>query len=177
MYIQVDTRQKPKRHNLRKEQYFESQGYDVIRSKLICGDYALPAKMDVVVDTKQNCLELYSDLITDHQRFKNECRTAQECGIELFVLVENTQGFACCEDILHWKNPLYRNYLKRKSKAEAAGQRLPWPPANNNKLFKIMNTMSALYGVEFLFCDPSAAGAVIINLLKYQSMEDPHEDH
>ena len=56
-----DTRQKPRKHDL-KERFFQSQGINVVRSKLLCGDYALLTDMSTVVDTKFSIQELIGDI-------------------------------------------------------------------------------------------------------------------
>ena len=164
--IQCDTRQKMnKKHHKLKEQYFSDKGYTILRSKLAIGDYAIPSDMSRVVDTKQNCSELYTDLIQDHDRFHNEVVLAQECGIQLYILVENKEGFMKPEDILKWKNPQMFRYYKAKKLAEKNGTKPPKPPASNLQLIKIMHSMNRDYGVEFLFCRTHDAGEMIVKLL------------
>lgn len=164
--IQIDTRQKMnQKHHKAKEKWFLDNGYEILRSKLAFGDYAFPYNMSAVVDTKQSCSELYSNLIQQHQRFHNECENAHKYGIKLYVLVENKDGITCPEDIRNWKNPQMYRYWKEKRKAEKTGQKPPKPPASNVQLLKIMHSMSRDYGVEFLFCRTEDAGAKIVELL------------
>lgn len=161
MVIQCDTRQKMnQKHHEAKEQWFIDHGYELLNSKLAFGDYAFPNDMSRTVDTKKDCMELYQDLIQDHQRFHNECELAQRCGIKLYVLVENKDGFTKPEDILKWKNPLYFRYLRDKKKGIERK-----PPASNVQLLKIMHSMSRDYGVEFLFCKTEEAAPLIVKLL------------
>lgn len=56
-----DTRQKPRKHDL-KDQYFADRGVNVVRSKLLCGDYALLTDLSTVVDTKFSIQELIGDI-------------------------------------------------------------------------------------------------------------------
>ena len=148
------------KHHEVKAQWFIDHGHEVITSKCLTGDYICPSDGSVSVDTKQHCGELYQDLIQDHQRFHNECELAQKCGIKLYVLVENKDGFTKPEDILKWKNPLYFRYLRDKKKGIERK-----PPASNVQLLKIMHSMSRDYGVEFLFCKTEEAAPLIVKLL------------
>lgn len=161
MVIQQDSRQKMnQKHHQIKAQWFIDHGHEVITSKCLTGDYICPSDGSVSVDTKKDCNELYQDLIQDHRRFHNECELAQKCGIKLYVLVENKDGFTKPEDILKWKNPLYFRYLRDKKKGIERK-----PPASNVQLLKIMHSMSRDYGVEFLFCKTEEAAPLIVKLL------------
>lgn len=168
--IQEDSRQqKNKKHHKIKREYFESVGYKVIRSKLLVGDYCIPGNGSVVVDTKMDCGELYTDLVQDHERFHNECVLAQECGIKLYILVENEFGYKKKEDIIAWNNPLWRSWYMRKRNHEIVGDltiMVPKCPCSNEDLIKKMETMEERYGVEFMFCSTEEAGAIIVNLLE-----------
>lgn len=161
MVIQTDTRQQMQRkHHQDKEKYFVDHGHTVIHSKMLVGDYCIPSDGSIVVDTKKDCSELYSNLIQDHRRFHDECVLAQECGIKLIILVENKDGFEKPEDIINWKNPQMFRYWKAKKQGSTQK-----PPASNVQLLKIMHAMSRDYGVDFRFCRPEDAGHVIIEIL------------
>ena len=164
MIIQCDTRQKRKHHDL-KERYFEEQGHKLVHSKMLVGDYCVPSNGSVVVDTKADLSELYSNLIQQHKRFRSECILAQEAGIKLYILVENKNGIRYPEDIEKWRNPQMFRYYKAKRKAEQMGLKEPKPPASNVQLMKIMWAMKRDYGVEFLFCTPQESGSKVIELL------------
>lgn len=161
MIIQTDTRQQmKKKHHIDKENYFIAQGHKVIHSKCLVGDYIVPSDGKIAVDTKQHCNELYQDLISDHERFRNECILAQECGIKLYVVIENDCGFRQMDDIKNWKNPLYFAYLRDRKKGINRK-----PPVSNVQLLKVMWTMNKKYGVEFIFCPRNEAGAKVLELL------------
>jgi ribosome-associated protein len=164
LIIQCDTRQKRKHHDL-KERYFEEQGHKLVHSKMLVGDYCVPSNGSVVVDTKADLSELYSNLIQQHKRFRSECILAQEAGIKLYILVENKNGIRSVEDVEKWKNPQFFRYYKAKRKAERMGLKEPKPPASNVQLIKIMHAMTRDYGVEFLFCTPQESGSKVIELL------------
>lgn len=147
MTIIEDTRQKSGMHTV-KHQHFEEMGVEVVRNMLPFGDYALPPS--VSIDTKQNMAEIASNIGSDHKRFKNECIAAKQAGCQLIILVENTEGFTCVNDVREWVNPelIYR------------------PRAiTGERLSKAMNTMNERYGVRFEFCHPDDAAGKIIELL------------
>ena len=164
--IQIDTRQQMNRkHHLLKEKYFESQGYTIVKSKMLVGDYCLPGKLNVAVDTKKDLTELYSNLIQDHERFRAEADLALKCGIKLYVLIEDNNGFTALEDIKRWKNPQYLRWLKTKRMAERMGKPIPRPPASNVQLLKIMHSMTRDHGVTFEIVPQHLCGKRILELL------------
>lgn len=164
--IACDTRQQMhKKHHEAKEKYFTEHGFELIRTKLPYGDYAIMPNLSVTVDTKQSISELYADLIQDHDRFHNECVLAQKCGGRLIILVENKDGIKDVQGVANWKNPQMFRYYKAKRNAEAYGLKPPKPPASNVQLIKIMSSMTRDYGVEFLFCTTAEAGEKVISLL------------
>lgn len=158
--IQCDTRQKRKHHES-KELYFQSQGYTLVHSKMLVGDYCFPSNGSIAVDTKADLTELYGNLIQSHDRFHRECVLAQEAGIKLYIVIENKQGITCPQEVTKWKNPRYFAYLKAKRQ----GKKIK-PPATNVQLIKIMHSMTRDYGVEFIFCSPEQSGQVVLGLLK-----------
>lgn len=164
MIIQVDTRQKKNHHKL-KERWFEENGIECVSARLLVGDYAIPSKMNVSVDTKADLSELYSNLIQQHARFHNECVLAQKAGIKLYILIENKVGIHSIDDVIKWKNPQFFRYYKAKRKAERMGLKPPKEPASNVQLIKIMRSMNRDYGVEFRFCAPQESGSEVLRLL------------
>ena len=163
--IQSDTRQKLKHHEA-KERYFIEQGYTIVKSKMLVGDYCIPSRTNICVDTKANIGELYSNLIQDHERFRAECQYAQDCGIKLVILVENDQDIRTIDDVKRWKNPRMFAYYKKRGSFMRRGLKPPPPPASNVQLVKIMWSMQKKYGVEFQFCAPEDAGRRVIEILE-----------
>lgn len=163
--LQVDTRQK-KKHHERKEAYFQSQGYRLVNAKCLVGDYQIPNRTNISVDTKASIGELYSNLIQDHERFRAECQLAQDCGIKLVILVENDQNIRSIEAVKHWKNPRMFAYYKKRKACLHRGLEPPKPPASNVQLVKIMWSMTKKYGVEFQFCSPEEAGRRVLEILE-----------
>lgn len=157
MIILSDTRQQANKHKI-KEQWFAEHGVEVIRTKLLCGDYTLPTNQSVSIDTKKDCGELYNCLIQDHARFTNELKLAQECGIKLYILTENKDGITSLDDFIQWKNPRIFMWVKKGRKGK--------PPVDVHILQKTMFTMQEKYNCEFLFCHPNESAYTIIKLLK-----------
>ena len=147
MIIIEDTRQQKGKHEL-KHSHFDEMGVRLIRNMLPFGDYAKPPTISV--DTKASVYEIANNIGSDHKRFKNECIAARDAGCQLIILVENTEGITCVNDVREWVNPdaVYR------------------PRAiTGERLAKAMQTMSERYGVRFEFCDPKDAAERIMELL------------
>ncbi len=127
-------------------------GVNQITNILPYGDYAFPPKISV--DTKRNMEEIAQNIggaASEHQRFKNECIKARDCGGKLIILVENTDGITCVDEVHNWINPelVYR------------------PRAiTGARLEKAMKTMTERYGVQFEFCTPEQSAKKIMELLE-----------
>lgn len=151
MWLIEDSRQQAGRHEL-KHKSWDDAGDEVLRCKLPVGDYALPPA--VSVDTKASMQEIAQNIggtAEEHARFRNELKLAQAIGTKLYVLIENTDGITCIDEVAFWENPR----LALSSKA-ITGQRLS----------RAMKTMQERYGVTFLFCRPAEAGEIIKRLLR-----------
>ena len=61
MILLCDTRQQSGKHDI-KEMYFRKHGIEIVRTKLYCGDYTLPADQSVCIDTKKDIEELIGDI-------------------------------------------------------------------------------------------------------------------
>ena len=167
MTIIEDTRNKDGQHD-NIHQYCEGKGIILRRSKLDTGDYILAPR--IAVDTKQGMTEVYGNLIQDHERFRRECIRAQEDGTILVILVENDDNIRCLDDVEHWDNPRVHEYYKNYAWALAAKKKgkavkIPSPPVNNNRLIKMMETMTERYGVRWMFCDRSETGQKVVEIL------------
>lgn len=151
-----DTRQQIGQHDI-KAKYFDDVGVMVHRCKLPVGDYALFPT--VSVDTKKNMAEIAANIGgKEHGRFREECKLAKAFGCRLIILVENEDGIRSIDDVTRWVNPR----LKRDRRS-ITGERLA----------KAMRTMSDRYGVQFMFCHPIEAGAIIERILTNATI---HED-
>ena len=148
MVIVEDTRQKPEK-NKHINQQLEKMGYKVIRNKLLVGDYSWPTNQQICVDTKFGLQEVVSNLTQDHERFKNECILAKECGIQLVVLIQEP-GIKILSDVCGWYN-----WRRKKNPKAVSGK----------QLYKIMVAMCERYGVIWHFCTRADVGTRIVELL------------
>lgn len=149
MIILEDTRQQANKHRL-KHEYWSEHGIEVVRTKLLVGDYMLFGGT-ICVDTKMDVEEIAGNIGgSNHARFREECKLAKRIGATLIVLVENLNGFRSIQDVTAWVNP---NLNKTARSIEGP------------RLAKAMNTMSERYGVQFTFCAPEDSGRMVINLL------------
>lgn len=149
MVLYEDTRQQAGKH-LNVHAYCEHAGIRIIRQALNVGDYQIAGKGDISVDTKMGVLELAGNVFQEHERFRAECLRAQECGIQLIVLVE--------EVLPGGRLDLWRPPIGRDGRPVAR-----FDPA---VLRKAMITMQQEYGVKFRFCDGRSTGKMIVEYLK-----------
>lgn len=149
MVIYEDTRQQPGKHqNI--HAYCREVGIRIIRQALNVGDYQIAGKGDISVDTKQGVMELAGNVFQDHERFRAECMRAQECGIQLIILIEENLPGGRLD---RWRPPVGSNGL-------------PMTRFNPATLRKAMITMQNEYGVKFRFCDGRSTGKTMIEYLK-----------
>lgn len=156
--IIVDTREKP-RAIVGIMNTFKREGVEVVRRALPFGDYRNPewngadhpGQLEIVIDRKQNLLEVSKNLIQDRARFLREVDRCNRAGCYLVVLVEHGGKIKKQEDVINWTNP-----------------RLRYSPyaVTGERLYKIMRTMSQRYGFGFAFCSKYETGKKIIELLK-----------
>lgn len=152
MVLFEDTRQQKGRHRAKHEAWDE-RGVTLIRTKLAFGDYCLPPV--VAVDTKASLAELAYDIDHDHERFKRELIGAREAGVQLVVLVENTEGVRDLESLAAWTESPEAFARRKFTKRRLCGVRLA----------KACVTMAERYGVRFEFCAPEAAAERIVEIL------------
>lgn len=123
--------------------YMQESGIEVLRSKIIVGDYTTPPA--VAVDTKAGFEELVTNFCSkDRNRVKREILKAQEIGTKLIFLVIDEKA-TCIEDAKKWKNRF------GKMKGET--------------LYKTLDTFVKRYDVQFEFATPEESGQRIIELL------------
>ena len=129
--------------------YLESVGVRVLRSKMIVGDYTLPADQRICIDTKKDMVEVSQNIFQDHARFRRECELAKDCGIHLVVLIEDNT-VVNWDELLKWTNP--------------QPNRSALTP-NGERCYKVMKAMEYSYGVEFQFCKKNDTGKRILQIL------------
>lgn len=150
MRIYVDSREKP-RAIVRILKTFEAEGVDVIRRALPFGDYVDPDRPGIVIDRKQNLLEVACNLVQDRQRFLREIDRCNRNGWHMIVLVEHSNRIKRLEDVINWNNPRLKDHPLAVS---------------GERLFKIMYAMGTKYQFEWAFCDKVHTGKKIIELLE-----------
>lgn len=140
----VDTREKGHKSILK---YFDEHNIDYITSKLDYGDYMIYKDNSVVIDRKNNLLELAHNLCgaLEHERIKREISRAKEDGCNNFIFLISESKIKSLEDIKNWSSPHTR--------------------VRGSTLLKIMQTMKERYGVRFIFCERKKMGERIIELL------------
>lgn len=146
--ILCDTRQKKDKNRYIDDQ-LEHLGYKVDRCRLYCGDYSWATNQSICVDTKASMGEIESNLIHDHERFREECIRAKDAGIQLIILVQDPK-IKSVSDVFPWYNP-----RKRFSPKAVSGRQLG----------KMMMSMEKKYGVKFQFCKKDEVGKRIVELL------------
>lgn len=142
--IIVDTREKGHKSILK---YFDEHSIDYITSKLDYGDYMLYKNNNVVIDRKDNLLELCGNLChtMEHERIKREIQRAKDDGCQDFIFLISESKIKSVEDIKNWSSP------HTKVKGET--------------LLKIMITMKNKHGVRFIICPRKDMGKKILELL------------
>ena len=156
MVIIVDTREKPRAIRKILEE-FDRQGIDVVRRALSFADYADPARLPgIVIDRKQNLLEVASNVVQGRPRLVREIERCNRAGCRLVFLVEHGGQIRSLEDVIRWKNPR----LKESPMA-----------VSGDRLFRIMKAMEGYYGIEWRFCDKRRTGKEIIRILKGEEQD------
>lgn len=151
MIVQVDTREKQRAIRLILQE-FDRRGVKHFSSKLPVGDYMNLDNPKLVIDRKQNLLELCSNVCQDLPRFRRELAMAKDCEIQLVILCEHGGGIRTLEDVLHWENPRLKD-----SPMAVSGERL----------WRILTQLEKTYGVRFEFCRKQETGARILELLRH----------
>ena len=155
MIIIEDTRNQEGKHRI-ENAWFKANNITVVRCKMLVGDYQIANDGSVAVDTKKDVLELFGNLGKDHTRFRNECKLAQEAGIQLYILIEEELPEGRLDK---WVSPTFRSDSPFHRKGE------PKSKANPVTMRKIMMTMTKKYGVIFKFCPKKKSGETILKLL------------
>lgn len=149
MVLYEDTRQQAGKHrNI--HAYCEKTGIRIIRQALNVGDYQIAGKGDISVDTKQGVIELAGNVFQEHERFRAECLRAQECGIQLIILIEETLPGGRLDK---WRPPVGKDGT-------------PLARFNPATLRRAMITMQKEYGVKFRFCDGRSTGKLLVEYLE-----------
>ena len=149
MTIWVDSREKARAIKLILRD-FDEAGIKYVTNKLPVGDYMSMDNARLVIDRKQNLLEICSNVVQDHDRFNRELILAKNLGQKVIILCEHGGNIKCLDDVIGWENP-------RLSVSPLA--------VSGERLYRILVQLRKTYGVEFLFCDKPNTGKRIIELL------------
>ena len=150
MVIIVDTREKP-RAIVKILAEFDRQGVKYVRRALNFADYFNPEKPDVIIDRKQNLLEVAGNVVQERKRFLREVERCNRAGCHMLVLIEHSPRIRKLEDVIGWKNPRLK-----VSPLAVSGERL----------FRILKAMEIKYGIEWQFCGKAQTGKRIIEILR-----------
>ena len=182
MILLEDTRNQINKHkNIHK--YCKENDIEIIRNKLIVGDYMLPNVSNISIDTKFGLQEIMKNIT--EKRFRNELLLSKKLGIKLIVLIENSSDINSIDEIpLKWKNQrleFYKFQLKKQlglfgefnewylyREAKAKGLNPKRPPQSPEQLRKALHTIehnTEDYNCQFIFTKKSECGAKIIDLL------------
>lgn len=145
----IDTREKP-RAIVRILAEFDRRGVEYVRRALNFADYWNPARPGVIIDRKQNLIEVAGNVVQGRARFVREIERCNRAGCHLVVLVEHGNTIRQLEDVIRWKNPRLR-----ESPLAVSGDRL----------FRIMKAMALHYGIEWQFCNKQSTGKRILQIL------------
>lgn len=190
--IAEDTRQKVGYHD-NVSAFCSERGIRLVRTLLICGDYAeviipdgvydvdawlagllpnIQAKSTgVCVDTKDGLAEAYNNLVQAHDRVAAEADRAVANGWKLVFLVEDEE-IKSVDDVHTWVNPRYKMWKRRydmirmgQERGKYMGTKLPKPPVDSARLETMMKTFAAHHGCEWQFCRKSETGVRICQIL------------
>lgn len=146
-----DTRNKIDK-NTHIREYFKNQNIELIRTKMLVGDFTLPTNQTICIDLKKDIQELIGNLTSQHIRFKAELELAKKCNIKLIILIQD-EKVTCINDLYSW----YNWRLKKSPKA-----------TKGSTLAKMLYTIehnTENYNCQFIFTKKSECGAKIIDLL------------
>ncbi|WP_333647988.1 ERCC4 domain-containing protein [Lacrimispora sp.] len=162
MNIQIDSREKAKAiKGILTE--FNHQGVDYYVSKLYVGDYMNLDNPRLIIDRKQNLIELCNNVCQDHDRFRNELIRANEAGIDVIILCEHGKGIERLEDVIWWDNP--RRHKRIQDPETRKWKDITTKAITGEKLYKILLTLQRKYQCRFEFCNREETGKRIIDLL------------
>ena len=121
------------------------------RAKLDVGDYMNTECPWLVVDRKQNLLEVSHNVGQDLPRFLREIKRAEAQGIKIIFLVEHGYSIASLKDVQHWVNPRLKD-----SPLAISGERL------YQKMLALQNG----HNIEWRFCIKQNTGKKILKILE-----------
>ena len=149
MEIQIDSREH-KFELARIQRQIERCGVSSFVKKLDVGDYMALDNPHLVIDRKQDLLEVCNNVTHEHSRFQRELIRAMKQDIQLVLLIEHGPDIQSLEDVYFWDNPRLE-----KSPRATTGERL----------YKALVTMQKEYGIRCEFCTKRETGKRIVEIL------------
>ena len=150
--ILVDTRDKPEKikHIIG---YFDRNGIPYDRTKLYVGDYMRADNALVVIDRKQNVLEIANNATQGHDRFKRELERLTAINGKMYILIE--EDIKCLENVKKWVSPTKRDGTS-------------YTKLQGETLYKILCSWQRKHNIEFVFCHKNATAKKILELLEVE---------
>lgn len=149
-YLISDTREKKNQHVL---DYFDKVGVRYEIAKLDYGDYMDAYRTDISIDRKQNIAELAKNCTIEAERFKREIERAQNGKSRLVILVEQNRY----KDRDRWIH------------VESIADIMLWSSKHTRirgeKVFRVLSSWIAKYGIEVQFCDKRQTGKKILEII------------
>ena len=148
----IDTREKPKAiEGIIKT--FDEAGIPYERTKLLFGDYMDYNRPHIVIDRKQNVLELAKNVTTDRARFIAELERVKAAHAHLVILVEQNRY----KDRDRW--------ITIKEPADLMLWSSPHTKIRGERVFRSVSGLIAKYGITVQFCDKRNTGREIIRII------------
>ena len=148
----IDTREKPKAiEDILKT--IDSAGIPHTRTKLLFGDYADYNRPHIVIDRKQNILELAKNVTTERARFVAELERAKAAGAHLVILVEQDRYkdrgqwvfIKDLPDIMLWSSE--------------------HTTIRGEKVFRVLSALVYKYNISVVFCNKKNTGKKILEII------------
>ena len=148
----IDTREKPKAiEGILKT--FDEAGIHYERTKLLFGDYMDYNRPHIVIDRKQNVLELAKNVTTDRQRFIAELEKSQAAHAHLVILVEQNRY----KDRDRWINI--------REPADLMLWSSPHTKIRGERVFRAVSGLIHKYNISVVFCDRRTTGKKIMEII------------
>ena len=148
----VDSREK--KHAIKRIlEYFDEQGIRYEVSKLLFGDYKDYNNPGIVIDRKQNILELSKNCTSESDRFRREMDKAKAAGAKLVILVEQDRFFdrgrwvhvQSIKDLVCWSSD--------------------YTQVRGEKIYRVLFDWCRTWPIEVEFCSKQNTGKRIVEII------------
>ena len=131
--------------------YFDKHNIPYDRTKLYVGDYMRADNALVVIDRKQNVLEIANNATQGHDRFKRELERLTAINGKMYILIE--EDIKCLENVKKWVSPTKKDGT-------------PYTRLQGETLYKILSSWQRKHNIEYVFCHKNATPKKILELLE-----------